>query len=141
MSNKHSTVDEDILENIDYSIDKTIYIVDDHFDTRLALNTLMQSWGCEAKCDEYGDQLEQLPAPDILLVDYHLSPDLNGIDLAARLNRGWLQAARVIVMSADTTGIARQQCKDSDLKFIKKPISPEALKRLIESSPIEALVD
>lgn len=108
-----------------------VYVVDDHIDTQNALSMLINAWGCNVTTDSYGDGLNSLPCPQLLLIDYHLRRDLNGVDIASKLLKIWGEDCAVVIMSADTTGIAQGHCERAGYRFMRKPINSPQLRKII----------
>jgi Na+/proline symporter/signal transduction histidine kinase len=109
--------------------------IDDEENNILALAALMNNWGCNL--DQASDRqsldayLDTGRIPDAILIDYQLSEDLNGIQLAVQLRERWPALPICIVSAAqeeDLASIAAGHGYD----FLRKPIKPGKLRALLE---------
>ena len=76
--------------------------------------------------------MTQPTTPHIIISDYHLDNDKNGVDLVqnSKIKYGW--QAPVIICSADPSEQVRQQTSDAKFYFMRKPIKALALKKLMK---------
>jgi Na+/proline symporter/signal transduction histidine kinase/CheY-like chemotaxis protein len=112
-----------------------IFYVDDDENNLRALGTLMDNWGCDYNCAidrkhaiEYADAHD---APDVLLMDYQLEPELNGIQLAAELAQRWQQVPVCIVSAAPDEELS-MMLNMNKYDFLRKPVKPGKLRALLE---------
>lgn len=117
------------LENLN------IFYVDDDEDNIHALSTLMDNWGCifssatsSTASIEYA---KNKPTPDVILMDYQLDPQTNGIQLANELRSLWGDIPVCIVSAAPDENLAKRAGKEH-FDFLKKPIKPGKLRALLE---------
>lgn len=99
-----------------------------------AMQALLQSWGCEviAATDEASAYRGlQDAVPDLLLVDYHLDGELNGVQIARGLRQRCGRAIPGIVLTADHTPQARLDAQNHGLSLLPKPVKPAALRALM----------
>lgn len=112
-----------------------IFYVDDDENNLHALQTLTHNWACQmtsASSPEIARQLaRQNPKPDVLLMDYQLGPNINGVELAVELRRLWGSLPVCLVSAAPddalTIGVQRE-----GFDFLRKPIKPNKLRALLE---------
>ena len=97
--------------------------------------TLLESWGVSVFDVQGLSEAEALlsdvgVAPDVLLVDYHLDHDRNGLDAVLTLRRrfGPLPAALV---TANRSPDLRKDCLSTGIDHLVKPIEPSALRRFL----------
>jgi len=115
--------------------DLSIFYVDDDEHNIHALGTLMENWGCvyssavsyQAAIDYARDH----PAPDVMLMDYQLGPDTNGIQLAEALGEKW-QDIPVCIVSAAPDEELTKLINMHNYDFLRKPIKPGKLRALLE---------
>lgn len=113
----------------------TVLIVDDHEGFRRMARALLEAGGFEV-VGEAGDGESAVAAaerllPGLVLVDVHL-PDLDGFEVAARLNEASDPPAVVLVSSRAETSYRRRLVDSSALGFIaKSELSGEALGELL----------
>lgn len=102
-----------------------------------AMEALLGSWGCnvtgvrdrEAALDE----ARRRPAPDLLLMDYHLDDDSDGVQAAEDLRRLWGSPIPVLVITADHTQQAREAAAERGFALLPKPLKPAALRAMMAS--------
>jgi len=113
---------------------KSISIVDDDEDVRLALKTFLRSAGYEVRTFERAEALlDSLEGdePDCLVTDLHM-PGMNGLALQEELNRLG-RTFPIIVMTAFPTLEAEERSAGLGASaFLAKPIDPEQLLQLLE---------
>lgn len=102
-----------------------------------ALSSQLIEWGChvltahdKATCQQKLDNGDIVP--NIIIADYHLDNDQNGVDLVQALmkSQGWQHPA--IICSADPSETVRQHTSDAEFLFLRKPVKSLALKRMIK---------
>lgn len=101
-----------------------------------ALSSQLTEWGCQtftAK-DETAvkDILMAIPEkPRLIIADYHLDNDKNGVDLVVELLKNMQWNVPCVICSADPSEQVRQHTSEANFLFLRKPIKALALKRLI----------
>lgn len=112
-----------------------IFYVDDDENNIHALGTLMENWGC-LYSSAINDQdaiayARKQPAPDVILMDYQLGSDCNGIELAKALREQWPEIPTCIVSGAPDDDLS-MMIKQHQYDFLRKPIKPGKLRALLE---------
>jgi len=115
-----------------------ILVVDDEEDVCLAVEGLLETWGCVVMIATSGDAaLQQLAeigeVPDLILSDYRLRDGETGGDVIKRVRYHYGNAIPAIILTGD---IAPERLKDMELlglPLLHKPCEPEALRRLLAS--------
>ncbi|QLE86516.1 response regulator [Shewanella sp. Scap07] len=105
-----------------------------------AMTSQLSQWGCRvlaAKDEAAALQLLQGDAkPKLIIADYHLDDDKNGVDLVALLLSKQplldLDHASCIICSADPSEQVRQHTSQAGFAFVRKPLKAIALKRMIK---------
>jgi len=110
-----------------------------------ALSSQLSDWGCqviEAKnmattvqqLEQYFNQQQAQSnnIPKLIIADYHLGNDENGVDLIRKLlaERSW--TIPCVICSADPSERVRQHTSDAQFYFLRKPVKALALKRLLK---------
>jgi CheY-like chemotaxis protein len=114
----------------------SILVVEDHPDTRRALEMFLQLLGHQTKlAADIKEALEMAAAGrrfDLLLSDLRL-PDGNGWDLLRRLEEGGWRPKHAIALSgwSSETDLAKSKSVGFQAHLIK-PLAPEALKTALE---------
>ena len=100
------------------------------------IKTLLSDWGCEVLAVR--DRLSALACihsgtfvPHLLLVDYHLDGNVNGIGVADELQACWGSEVPSIIITADHTQDAKRAASAHGYQVLPKPIKPAALRALM----------
>jgi hypothetical protein len=110
-------------------------VIENDADLRLAMATLLESWGVSVLDVDGEDAALALLgdigiAPDVVLADYQLDGGRNGLDAIAalRARHGDLPACLV---TADRSPEVAARCKALDIPVINKPVSPARLRAVL----------
>jgi len=114
--------------------DLKILVVDDEEKILLAMKMLLLRWNCQVETvARYTDTLNIIQnfKPDILLCDYRLKGERNGLQVVEKLRERLEPFIPAIIITGDThpsllANIARQNCT-----LLSKPIEPIQLKKQI----------
>ena len=117
------------LENIN------IFYVDDDQNNIHALSALMNNWGCAFDSATSSDSslkyAKNNDAPDVILMDYQLGPETNGLKLANELRDVWGEVPVCIVSAAPDEDLSIR-VTGLGFDFLRKPIKPGKLRALLE---------
>jgi signal transduction histidine kinase len=112
---------------------RRVVVVDDDEDVRSAIGLLLRTWGCEpivtGSADAALDGIADLGMrPDLLVVDFRLPGGRTGVDVihAMRERHPDLPA---LVITGDTGPDSLQAIRAAALRYLHKPVQPEALRR------------
>jgi CheY-like chemotaxis protein len=98
------------------------------------MRLLIERWGCKvwtfAGLAQFEAARVALPAPDMVLADYHLDGE-NGLDAIARLRAVYGSDTAAILVTADRSNEVRAAAGLMDVPVINKPVKPAALRLLI----------
>jgi len=112
-----------------------IYYVDDDENNIHALSTLTNNWGCTLYSASSADSAIKFaknnPAPDVILMDYQLGAELNGIELADALLYQWGDIP-VCIISAAADAVLPARVTEHGFDFLRKPIKPGKLRALLD---------
>lgn len=129
------------VENIDNSTNTNstsqnlILVIDNDSLVLKAMQSLLENWGFMVKVASNRMDIERQVSnqvhPTLIIADYHLDNDENGVDLvqALLIEKHW--KIPCIINSADPSEQVRQHTTDAQFAFVRKPIKAIALKRLI----------
>lgn len=112
-----------------------VLVVEDDALAREGLVSLLESWGyVVGVADGLSAALSQLEAgliPDVIVSDYRLCDEENGIETIRQLRTkaGWLIPA--CLMSGDTDAGLMQAATEASLTLLHKPVRPAKLRSLI----------
>jgi len=109
-----------------------VLCIDNEFRILAGMQALLEQWGCLVTgAPDLGEAIQRWQhesAPDIVLVDYHLDNQENGLDVVQALSYHWACPLPVIVISANNSDELRKRVKQSGYLFLPKPIQPGALR-------------
>ncbi|HBF49018.1 MAG TPA: histidine kinase, partial [Shewanella frigidimarina] len=131
------TAEDDISSD---STNITVMVIDNDDLMLKAISTLLSDWGCNvitAKDQPSAIlQLANNPQPKLIIADYHLEDDKNGVDLVQYLLANHLTINRnqptCVICSADPSEAVRQHTSSAQFSFVRKPLKAIALKRFIK---------
>lgn len=126
-----------VSHSVSYGLNGAKVIVIDN-DTAVleAMQSLLQSWQCEAYLLRDLSELEELITsqsfvPDIVLADYHLDHDTCGITAVDRLRAATGRSIPAIVVTADHAARTNDEVRASGCELLLKPVKPAELRALI----------
>jgi PAS domain S-box-containing protein len=113
-----------------------VLCIDNEPEILAGMVSLIGPWGCDvhAACDEdeVAEIVEHLDgAPDLILADYHLDDEKNGIDLVSRIRARYDSTIPAILITADQTETVRNEARAQGCRVLHKPIRPAALRALL----------
>jgi CheY-like chemotaxis protein len=73
----------------------------------------------------------ELPCPDIILADYHLDGDKNGLDMIRHLRGVYGEDTPAVLITADRSGEMRMAADRLDVPVVNKPVKPAALRSMM----------
>jgi len=116
---------------------RAILIVEDDPETRELLEMLLNDNGYKTSTAPDGMAALALVAdggtqPDLILTDYNLPNDLNGLDFAAKLRENIKRAIPVIVLTGDISTGTLHNIASHDCVRLNKPVDFKALLQAIE---------
>ncbi|WP_119681158.1 hybrid sensor histidine kinase/response regulator [Indioceanicola profundi] len=112
----------------------TVLCVDDDGDVLSGLVALLKGWGCRpVRADNAATAAAALGGvvPDAVLLDFHLGPERNGLDVLRELAPLWPAPVPAAILTADRTAAVRDMVRAADLPLLQKPVRPAALRRLL----------
>lgn len=119
-----------------------ILIVEDDGFALEALQELLRSWGCvvnaAAGVQQALDFVNAYPAPDLVLTDFRLGEDRNGMDVIAMVRSHARRDIPACLMSGDTDAELIQSAKAAGLTLLHKPVRPAKLRSLLRRLAINS---
>ena len=121
---------------------KSVLVIDDELDVRLAMNALLASWGYRVVLAGSGTEaLEHIASGyvnlDLLLCDFRLRDGENGIETIATIRRALASEVPAILITGDTAPERIAEAQGSDLMLLHKPV-PNARLRTAVGNVIRA---
>jgi len=98
------------------------------------MSTLLTQWGvgCDlASTPEAAMHALTARRPDLILADYHLDGDENGLDALVRLRAACDPAPPGALITADNSAELSAQVRQLGYVLLRKPVKPAALRALI----------
>ncbi len=122
-------VDRDVANSL-------ILVVDDEPDVRDSMLALLGKWRCEVvaaeSCSEMLEKLVSIKRmPDLIVSDFRLQGDENGIDVVARLREEFNAQVPALLITGDTGMEQLREAEESGLHVLHKPLNPSRLRALI----------
>lgn len=122
------------------SINVTVLVIDNDDLMLKAISSLLSGWGCQViTAKDQSSAIQQLivhPQPKLIIADYHLEDDKNGVDLVQYLLANHLNVnsgqPTCVICSADPSETVRQHTSSAQFSFVRKPLKAIALKRIIK---------
>ena len=115
-----------------------IVAVDDDPENLAAMASLLKKW--QANYTLFDDvnkvlaHAKQHAAPDVILMDYQLGNDCDGISLIKTLRDTWQSEVPAILITAVRDTELKQETKAANIHYLSKPIKPGKLKALLNHS-------
>ncbi|MBK8970075.1 MAG: hybrid sensor histidine kinase/response regulator [Hahellaceae bacterium] len=100
------------------------------------LQALLSGWGCKVWCAASPDQARQALtgfAPAIILADYQLEADVDGLALLNELCDRSRPPIQGVLITAVTSAELRESARALGYHFLNKPVKPAALRALLSS--------
>jgi two-component system, sensor histidine kinase len=115
---------------------RLIVVVDDEAAIREAMSSLLKSWGhrviTAASGDEAIDRLSACPTrPDLLICDYRLRGEENGVDVIERLRSEYNETIPAMLVTGDTAPSRLIEAEASGLLLLHKPVPNSKLRAAV----------
>lgn len=116
--------------------DLDIVLIDNESLMLTAMQAQLQEWGCRVMAvkDSVGLSIvlnDKKITPAMIISDYHLDNEQNGVDLVNEIMSKYAWQAPVIICSADPSEQVREHTSNAKFSFMRKPIKALALKKLM----------
>jgi CheY-like chemotaxis protein len=112
-----------------------VVCLDNDAQIRRGMSALLQSLGADVTAVSSGWALRELlqggARPSIVLADYHLDDEENGVDAVCDAQRDYGCHTPCIVISADNSIEVRDRVSAAGFRFLPKPVQPARLQALI----------
>lgn len=102
------------------------------------MTKLLGGWGCIVGTarDEISALEHAAGAVDVLVADYHLDNDRNGLDLIGRLREEAGAHLPAVLVTADQSADLRERVESKGVWLLRKPVRPAALRSLLVRSQV-----
>lgn len=113
-------------------------IVENERAIREGMQELLQAWGCEVIAAESTtsllnelDRMEKPAKIDMIISDYGLSGQTNGIETIALIRQRWGQEIAGLLFTGDISKVTLKAAQDAGIAVLYKPARPEKLRWVI----------
>jgi CheY-like chemotaxis protein len=113
-----------------------VLCIDDLQENLDALSTLLDKWSVSAEHASNWQQAllkAQQQLPQVLLVDYHLGHEENGLELIQTIREKLGVNIAAVLITANQEESIVHQCTSLDVAYLSKPIKPAKLRVLLQS--------
>lgn len=116
--------------------DVRVWVIDNDLAICQGMKTLLEGWGCQVitavSADDLEAQVDVADAPvDLVLADYHLDNDDNGVDAVAVINGQRSQPAPVLMITANYSNELKQHIRELGYLLMNKPVKPLKLRSVL----------
>lgn len=113
-----------------------IWFIDNDQTICEGMKTLLEGWDCQVttavSLEHLQSQLNPAQSPvDLILADYHLDDDENGVDVVSEINRRRHCPVPVIMITANYTNELKQHIRELGYLLINKPVKPLKLRSAV----------
>ena len=110
-----------------------VWVLDNDAAICAGMRTLLEGWGCRVVTalseQDLARQVDNYHAEaDLLIADYHLDDDQNGVDAVARINARRGSAVPALMITANYSNELKQQIRELGHTLMHKPVRPMKLK-------------
>jgi PAS domain S-box-containing protein len=110
-----------------------VWVLDNDAAICAGMRTLLEGWGCRVITalseQDLPRQVDNYHAEaDLLIADYHLDDDQNGVDAVARINARRASAIPALMITANYSNELKQQIRELGHTLMHKPVRPMKLK-------------
>ncbi|AZO89877.1 hybrid sensor histidine kinase/response regulator [Stutzerimonas stutzeri] len=110
-----------------------IWVLDNDATICAGMRTLLEGWGCRVVTALSGEDLARQvdnfhAEADLLIADYHLDNDRNGVDAVARINARRASPLPAMMITANYSNELKQQIRELGHTLMHKPVRPMKLK-------------
>jgi signal transduction histidine kinase len=113
----------------------TVLVVDDDREIRGAMQILLEGWGCKVLSAATGAEAREVlascgAAPDVVLADYRLPGEENGIQVIRAVTAAHPKAAGILI-TGDIAPAIIKEAEHSGYLLLHKPLRPARLRSLL----------
>jgi signal transduction histidine kinase len=111
-----------------------VFCIDNDAHILNGMRLLLERWDCRvwtfAGSAAFEALRATLPAPDVVLADYHLDRE-TGLDVIRKLRTVYGTEMAAVLITADRSGEVRAAAEALDVPVINKPVKPAALRSMM----------
>ena len=115
-----------------------VLVIDDEQQVLQSMRHMLEGWGCNVWLAESArDALKVMAVnnlvPDVIISDYRLADNLNGVDAVSALRESVDKRIPAIIVSGDTSPERLKEVKETGLQLLHKPVHPQELQELMQT--------
>ncbi len=116
---------------------RAILILDDDISVLEGMQGLLNHWGClVTAASSPAEAVDKLATnklkPELLIIDYRLTDNVSGIDVARSLQKRLGYAVCVLIVTGDTGPERLQEAEASGFPLLHKPVQPAKLRSTLQ---------
>ncbi|TGG91312.1 response regulator [Natronospirillum operosum] len=119
----------------------TIVCVDDEAENLSALSALLGKWACQVECflsaDDALNWARDHEAPNLLLLDYQLGADMDGLQLGQALREHWQHNIPAALVTAMRDPELKATARAQKVEVLSKPVKPGSLRALLRHAAMQ----
>ena len=111
-----------------------VLCIDDSPDVLDGMTALLSGWQCDVRVAASGAEWQDAlngDTPDLILADYHLDDDRDGLELIAEICGDLGRIGPAVVISADQSEALYEEAMRRGHSILAKPVKPAALRALM----------
>ncbi|WP_036193546.1 NahK/ErcS family hybrid sensor histidine kinase/response regulator [Marinobacter daepoensis] len=113
-----------------------VWVIDNDLAICQGMKTLLEGWDCRVvtavSAEDLASRVAVATAPvDLILADYHLDNDENGVDAVAVINGQRSQPAPVLMITANYSNELKQHIRELGYLLMNKPVKPLKLRSVL----------
>ncbi len=105
----------------------SVFVLDDDPETLAATQMLLERWGCNVQISQDWQDLDDATM-DVMICDYEISPEKNGLDVMNEMAASPAGAPPTIMISGNTSAELRREAEARSIPLLHKPIRPAQLR-------------
>ena len=114
-----------------------VLVIDDELQVLQSMRHMLEGWGCDVLLAESArDALKAMAlddsVPDVIISDYRLANDLNGVDAVAAVLESVDLEIPVIIVTGDTSPERLKEVKGTGYELLHKPVLPDDLLDILQ---------
>lgn len=131
---KRPTADDERVASNHSGLDGArIWVIDNDHAICRGMQTLLEGWDCQVvsavSLEDLERQLDPATSPvDLILADYHLDNDDNGVDVVSEINGRRHCPVPVVMITANYTNELKQHIRELGYVLMNKPVKPLKLR-------------
>jgi CheY-like chemotaxis protein len=110
-----------------------VWVLDNDTAICAGMRTLLEGWGCAVTTalseEDLAGQVDNFHADaDLIIADYHLDNDCNGVDVVATVNARRASPLPALMITANYSNELKQKVRELGHMLMHKPVRPMKLK-------------